>query len=431
MTVKNYGTVGIGTTTPLNSAVLHVAADKNTVTDSSFLVYRDGSIAAISPAFGTSVVPISGAGARMMWHAGKSALRAGRITGTQWEQDSIGVQSVAFGLNTMAVGSQSFAVGSGSRAMGNWSFASGSNNRAQGNGAAAIGQSNTASGLTSFAAGFNNSVSGTDAIALGTSNNASGQSTFASGEGNNASGTSSFALGSYNNATGFRSAAIGNNLNAPSGFEVATGRFNTTYTPNSTTGWNANDRLFTIGNGTSGTARSDAVVVRKDGNVGIGVSAPTERLEVTGNAQVSGEYRYAAAKTRQLVIPARAFQNNGGVGITGHATGASISLTLAGSAFAPVNLPAGAIITNVRWVIFDNSAAEQNTGTLYRLQEGAGMPDILASSTSVDNPLINNHQAAASATILNNYSYWVRWNPTGPSQTLYMCIITYTVTQAD
>jgi hypothetical protein len=62
------------------------------------------------------------------------------------------------------------------------------------------------------------------------------------------------------------------------------GRYNTDYTPNSTTSWNEKDRLFVIGNGTK-DKRSDALVVLKNGKVGIGTSEPAEKLEVTGTVK--------------------------------------------------------------------------------------------------------------------------------------------------
>jgi hypothetical protein len=54
---------------------------------------------------------------------------------------------------------------------------------------------------------------------------------------------------------------------AESGYETALGRYNTDYTPNTTIGWNDNDRLFVIGNGTGSGSRSDALIVMKSGDV--------------------------------------------------------------------------------------------------------------------------------------------------------------------
>jgi hypothetical protein len=69
---------------------------------------------------------------------------------------------------------------------------------------------------------------------------------------------------------------------AYSGFETVFGRYNTAYTPLSITDWNANDRLFVIGNGLNSVSKSDAFVVLKNGNVGIGTSSPSYKLTVSG-----------------------------------------------------------------------------------------------------------------------------------------------------
>jgi len=77
---------------------------------------------------------------------------------------------------------------------------------------------------------------------------------------------------------------MGDQTTAPSGYEMAIGRFNTDYTPVSNTGWNASDRLFIVGNGTSSIAKSDALVILKNGNAGIGTSTPTAKLDVAGGS---------------------------------------------------------------------------------------------------------------------------------------------------
>jgi len=42
--------------------------------------------------------------------------------------------------------------------------------------------------------------------------------------------------------------------------------------------------------------------LKDNGNVGIGTTSPNERLDVIGDAEVTGEYEYASAKTRYLTI---------------------------------------------------------------------------------------------------------------------------------
>lgn len=58
---------------------------------------------------GTQALPATGAGTRFMWVPTMSALRAGNVTGTQW--DGVGAYSVAFGQNNIASGTYSAALG--------------------------------------------------------------------------------------------------------------------------------------------------------------------------------------------------------------------------------------------------------------------------------------------------------------------------------
>ena len=62
--------------------------------------------------------------------------------------------------------------------------------------------------------------------------------------------------------------------------ETTLGRYNTTYSPSSTNSWSLNDRLFVIGNGTGISNRNDALVLLKNGNLGLNLSDPQHRLAV-------------------------------------------------------------------------------------------------------------------------------------------------------
>ncbi len=105
--------------------------------------------------------------------------------------------------------------------------------------------------------------------------------TIAGGESNIAQGDySTVGGGGYNIAQGNYSFAVGHGVQAPSYGEMALGIYNTLYVPADSVGWNAGDRLFVVGNGSSPLARSNALVILKNGKVGIGVDSPTVRLEV-------------------------------------------------------------------------------------------------------------------------------------------------------
>ena len=116
----------------------------------------------------------SGAGTRFMWVPSSAAVRAGAVTGAQWDAANIGPQSVAFGANGLASGGYdtvsgginntagpslgaSVGGGSGNIASGVYSVVGGGGANSASSSYAVVpgGFNNTASGSTSFAAGFN------------------------------------------------------------------------------------------------------------------------------------------------------------------------------------------------------------------------------------------------------------------------------------
>ena len=223
------GRVGISTATPTTG--LHLISD-------------EGSLAEGTLGNGTALN--LGAGTRMWFYPKKAAFRVGNVTGTQWNDSLVGNYSTAMGLNTTARGGQSTAMGSGT----------------------------IASGLRSTSMGSNTTASGSNATAMGSSTNASGSNTTAMGANTNASG---------NNAT-----AIGLNVTASAFGETAIGTYNTLATAPTATSWVATDRLFTIGNGSAAASPSDAMVVLKNGNIGMGTSLPDASAKLDISATNKG-----------------------------------------------------------------------------------------------------------------------------------------------
>ncbi len=232
------GRLGISTINPL--AGLHVA-------DSSVLFSVTGDVPATPGS-----MPISGAGRRMMWYPDKAAFRTGFVIGDHWDTYNVG----------------------------NYSFASGSNTNASGSSSSAMGAGSIASGIASTSLGRETIADGDYSTAMGFGTNASGFLSIAMGSYTIASGQNSTALGNTAIASGDYSFAMGQNINARSIYETVLGRWNTDYTPS---GANT-DRLFSIGNGTSPSLRSDAMTVLKNGNVGIGTITPVARLHVNENS---------------------------------------------------------------------------------------------------------------------------------------------------
>jgi hypothetical protein len=252
----NTGNVGIGIGVP--TALLHT----NGIGTGEGNVLFTGYYKTSSP----GDPPVSGVGTRMMWYPDKAAFRVGRVWGDQWNKDSIGDYSVAMGENTKAKGWCSFAMGRETIASGWYS--------------AAMGVNTTSSGLYSIAMGFSTTASAHTSTAMGARTTASGHTSNAMGSATTASGHYSTAMGAWTTASGWYSTAMGAYTTAPSYLETVIGCYNWDYIPMNTTGWNENDRLFVIGNGTNNNARSNALTVLKNGNIGIGTSAPSTKLHI-------------------------------------------------------------------------------------------------------------------------------------------------------
>jgi len=101
----------------------------------------------------------SGAGNRFMWVAEKSALRAGEVIGSQWNNSNIGTHSAAFGYNNIANGNYSLVSGYSNTVTGLSTLSSGSYNIVLGNHSAAFGYSNINNGVNSFIGGSSNYIS--------------------------------------------------------------------------------------------------------------------------------------------------------------------------------------------------------------------------------------------------------------------------------
>ena len=126
--------------------------------------------------------------------------------------------------------------------------------------------------LSAIVGGYGNTATGGTSTAMGAYNTATGESSTAMGIWTTASGNGSTAMGLYSNASGVYSSAMGAYTKAPSAYETVIGRYNTNYTPATTTGWDNSDRLFVVGNGTSGGSRSNAFTILKNACATIGGS---------------------------------------------------------------------------------------------------------------------------------------------------------------
>ena len=156
------------------------------------------------------------------------------------------------------------------------------------------------------AIGSNNTASNTNAIAMGNGTTASGTYSTAMGTATVASNYGSTAMGQLTTASGQMSTAIGVSTTAPAYDELVVGQWNVTggETPGS---WVTTDPLFVIGNGTGSGAKSNAMTVLKNGNVGIGTTTPLSILDVGS----------AASGQSAIIVPRDTAANRPPTGVNG------------------------------------------------------------------------------------------------------------------
>jgi len=183
-------------------------ATSPSVIPSSFGLLADGGFVARGTV-GTGVAPAGNIGTRMMWYPGKSAFRAGTVTGPFWDDVNIGIYSTALGFDVTATGAYSTALGAITAATGPVSTAMGQETQATGAYSTSMGAGTIASGLASTAIGSGTRAQGSRSTSMGLGTTANGTSSVAMGEGSVASGLASVAMGFNSQATGAYSFAGG------------------------------------------------------------------------------------------------------------------------------------------------------------------------------------------------------------------------------
>ena len=186
-----------------------------------------------------------------------------------------GNYSTAFGRGTTATQDNTIAMGLNSNATSLSAVAIGNTVNASGNYSTALGRSTTASGVSSVAMGYQTTASAYTSTAMGELTTANGGNATAMNFGTLASGYASTAMGSITAAREYSSVSMGYFTIAKSNASLVIGMYNDTTNVN---------RLFEIGNGTAFNARSNALTVLTNGNIGIGTTNPTKQTEIIGAA---------------------------------------------------------------------------------------------------------------------------------------------------
>ena len=137
---------------------------------------------------------------------------------------------------------------------------------------------NIASKSYAVALGSFNKASGDSSMAVNDYNVAGGQWSFAGGEGTKALGTASFSFGHSTTANSHSSFAIGYGNIAKNEREFNCGSYSVSNKANTTWG-NSGNTLFSVGNGTSNSARHNAFEIRQNADIYISLNGQDVKLQ--------------------------------------------------------------------------------------------------------------------------------------------------------
>lgn len=164
--------------------------------------------------------------------------------------EASGIGSLAAGFRSLASGRNAIAMGSFTTATADYAVALGNANNATGFASFAYGQDATASNNTAVAMGIQSAASGFSSLAMGQQASASGQGSIAIGTETQASALTAAAIGFRARASGDFPVALGYETRARTFGSIAVGSLNDTSDVVTPFFSHPTDRLFQIGNGT-------------------------------------------------------------------------------------------------------------------------------------------------------------------------------------
>jgi len=220
-----------------------------------------------------------------------------------------GVCSHAEGSGTTASGASSHAEGSRTKARGSYSHAEGYNTTASGYASHAEGEETRASGAYShaegyitIASGYASHAEGFDTTANGGESHAEGAATAAIGSQSHAEGYYTEASGDYSHAEGGGTKASGSCSHAEGYYtetknesEHASGQYNVSSEASATFG-NSGNTLFSVGNGTSASARHNAFEIRQNGDTYL-----NGKLSISGDVTANAFYATSDERLKENI----------------------------------------------------------------------------------------------------------------------------------
>jgi trimeric autotransporter adhesin len=196
----------------------------------------------------------------------------------------------------------------------------------------------------------------------------------------------------------------------------------------------------------NGTTIGNSVIFDDGTNIGIGTSTPSSKLDVNGNISIpsTNNYAFTSARSKTIIIGNAAFETTGPAVSRNISTvnGIPVSIyTTAGtlgsiSAFtAPITLPDGAVVTELRAYVFDSNVTYDVTVLLTRQDFGTLHIDNMASVTSTGAPLETTYTTSSitNGTIDNStYSYQLVFQSlANGNHALLQVRLAYTISKVD
>lgn len=180
-------------------------------------------------------------------------------------------------------GTYSSAIGNQTNSSGNYGFSSGNQSSASGESSTALGYLSLASGIYSFAVGYKPQAQAQTAISIGYETKAKFAKSFAIGEMSETNAVQSYAFGQNCFTNASQSLAIGRYMQTNASGAIALGS-STSQGPlvngiNNSLMIGFNSTVATLFVGPSPSYNSS-------GNVGIGTTAPTQKLDIDGNIRL-------------------------------------------------------------------------------------------------------------------------------------------------
>jgi hypothetical protein len=197
---------------------------------------------------------------------------AGGFNINNLKRNDIGRLSLSYGKNVMAIKESSFAFGENVVNNGAYAVTFGKNVHTNGDYSFSVGESCFANGKYSQSMGRYTYAKGDYSRCFGNALNANGYMSTAIGNGNTSNGSYSITLGSNLFSNGF------------SGLVVGMYNDSIVNTQNSVQN---NTPLFIVGNGVSSNTRSNALVVNKNGRIGVGTNFPDVRFHIDGGTEAT------------------------------------------------------------------------------------------------------------------------------------------------